>query len=368
MKRMMGFIMKEILHIVRDYRTIIIVFALPTIQILLFGLVVSMDIKNIHVGVMDNSKDDVTRAIVQKIAATERFKISEVLYSSEDIDRAFKEGNINCAIIFENNFARKLKNEKKAEIGLILDGSEPNTANLTANYTMSIVRKYQEENIPIDLKITQVKPQILMHYNPQLKSAYMFVPGVIALILLMICVLMTSVSITREKEFGSMEVLLVSPLRPIQIILGKVAPYLFLSIIDVVIILLMSYFIFDLPMKGSIVLLLLESCLFITLALSLGIFISTIATNMQQAMFISLIGLLMPSMILSGFMIPIENMPDIYHYISLIMPSRWFIVIIKNIMIKGAGFWAVQVETYVLLGMTIFFIALSAKRFKIRLD
>ena len=368
MNRMTGFIYKEILHIIRDYRTMMIIFALPTIQILLFGFVVSMDIKNVKVGVMDNSKDDVTRAITEKIAATQKFKITEMVYTSEQIDQAFKKGTINCAVIFEDDFGRKLKKEHKAQIALILDGSEPNTATLTANYTSSIIRKYQEQNMPIDLKITQVKPSIVMHYNPELKSSYMFVPGVISLILLLICVLMTSVTITREKEFGSMEVLLVSPLRPIQIIIGKVAPYLILSFVDVIVILLMSYFVFDLPMKGSLVLLLGESILFITLALSLGIFISTVAKNMQQAMFISLIGLLMPSMILSGFMIPIANMPTIYHYISLIMPPRWFIVIIKNIMIKGSGFWAVQTETYVLLGMTIFFIAISAKRFKTRLD
>jgi len=368
MNRMMGFIYKEILHIIRDYRTMIIIFALPTIQILLFGFVVSMDIKNVKVGVMDNSKDEVTRAIIQKIAATQKFKISKMLFTSRDIDNAFKKGDINCAIIFEDNFGRNLHKEHKAEMALILDGSEPNTANLTANYTSSIIRKYQAENLPIDLKITQINPQIIMHYNPELKSPYMFVPGVISLILMLICVLMTSVTITREKEFGSMEVLLVSPLKPIQIIIGKVAPYLFLSFIDVIVILLMSYFVFDLPMKGSLILLLAESILFITLALSIGIFISTIAKNMQQAMFISLIGLLLPSMILSGFMVPIANMPTIYHYISLIMPPRWFIVIIKDIMIKGTGFWAIQTETYVLLGMTIFFIALSAKRFKIRLD
>jgi len=368
MTRMTGFIKKEILHIIRDYRTMIIIFALPTIQILLFGFVVSMDIKNVKVGILDNSKDDVTRAIIQKIEATEKFKITEMIYTSEQIDQAFKKGTINCAIIFEDEFGSKLKKERKANIALILDGSEPNTANLTANYTSSIIRKYQEENMPIDLKITQIKPETRMHYNPELKSAYMFVPGVISLILLLICVLMTSVTITREKEFGSMEVLLVSPLRPIQIIIGKVAPYLILGFIDVIVILLMSSFVFELPIKGSLLLLLGESLLFIALALSLGIFISTIAKNMQQAMFISLLGLLMPSMILSGFMIPIANMPTIYHYISMIMPPRWFIVIIKNIMIKGTGFWAVQMETYILLGMTIFFIAISAKRFKIRLD
>jgi ABC-2 type transport system permease protein len=196
----------------------------------------------------------------------------------------------------------------------------------------------------------------------------MFVPGVITLILILICALMTSVTITREKEFGTMEVLLVSPLRPIQIILGKVMPYFFLSFINVLLILLLSWLVFGLPVKGSIILLLAECMLYILMSLTLGILISTVSKTMQQAIFISLIGLMLPTVLLSGFIYPIENMPKIYDYVSSVLPPRYFIVIIKNIMIKGTGFMYIWKETLILIVMTLVFIGLSVRNFKIRLE
>ena len=213
-----------------------------------------------------------------------------------------------------------------------------------------------------------IHPEVKMLFNPELKSHFMFVPGVITLILILICALMTSVTITREKEFGTMEVLLVSPLRPIQIILGKVMPYFILSIINVVLILLLSWMVFGLPVKGSIVLLLAESMLYILMSLTLGILISTVSSSMQQAIFISLIGLMLPTVLLSGFIFPIENMPRIYDYVSMLLPPRYFIVIIKNIMIKGTGFLFVWKETLILIVMTLVFIGMSVRKFKIRLE
>jgi ABC-2 type transport system permease protein len=213
-----------------------------------------------------------------------------------------------------------------------------------------------------------ITPQVRMYYNPNLKSVFMFVPGTMAIILLLISALMTSITITREKELGTMEVLLGSPLKPMQIILGKVTPYLILSLVNVVTILGLAYFVFGLPIAGSLTLLIAESTLFILLSLSLGIFISTVSQSMQQAMLISMIGLMMPSMLLSGFIFPVENMPDILYYISFLMPPRWFIDILKSIMIKGNGFSFIWKETLILIGMSVVFIALSIKKFKIRLE
>ena len=213
-----------------------------------------------------------------------------------------------------------------------------------------------------------IKPEVKMLYNPNLKSHYMFVPGVITLILILICALMTSVTITREKEFGTMEVLLVSPLRPLQIILGKVVPYFILSFINVLLILGLSWLVFELPVKGSLALLLAECMLYILMSLSLGILISTVSKSMQQAIFISLIGLMLPTILLSGFIFPIENMPKIYDYVSMIMPPRYFIIIIKNIMIKGTGLMYIWKETLILIAMTLVFIGLSVSNFKIRLE
>jgi len=196
----------------------------------------------------------------------------------------------------------------------------------------------------------------------------MFVPGVITIVLLLICALMTSITITREKEFGTMEALLVSPLKPIQIILGKVTPYFFLSLVDLGIILLLSRLVFGLPVKGSFILLLAETMLYILLSLSLGILISTVSKTMQQAMFISLAGLMLPAVILSGFIFPIEYMPDMYNYLSAVIPPRWFVAVIKTIMVKGAGFSFIWKETLVLAGMTLLFIVVSTKKFKVRLQ
>jgi ABC-2 type transport system permease protein len=196
----------------------------------------------------------------------------------------------------------------------------------------------------------------------------MFVPGVVTLILILICALMTSVTITREKEFGTMEVLLVSPLRPVQIILGKVMPYFILSFINVLLILLLSWLVFGLPVKGSIILLLAECMLYILMSLTLGILISTVSKTMQQAIFISLIGIMLPTILLSGFIYPIENMPKIYDYVSSVLPPRYFIVIIKNIMIKGTGLMYIWKETLILIIMTLAFMGLSVRNFKIRLE
>lgn len=369
MKRFLGFVKKEFLHIFRDYRTLIILFGIPAAQILIFGFAVSTDIKNATISILDLSKDEITQKLSNKIVSSGFFKKSDDLLNYNEIDLAFKKGKTKAVIIFEENFGSKLIKEGKASLSIIADGSEPNVATLITNYTMAIVNDFNRDlNRTVVNNTILIKPEVKMFYNPNLKSHFMFVPGVITLILILICALMTSVTITREKEFGTMEVLLVSPLKPVQIILGKVTPYFLLSFINVVLILLMSWLVFGLPVKGSITLLLLECMLYILMSLSLGILISTVSKTMQQAIFISFIGLLLPTILLSGFIFPIENMPKIYDYISMIMPPRYFIIIIKNIMIKGTGLFFVWKETLILLIMTFIFIGISVRKFKIRLE
>ncbi len=369
MNRFLGFVKKEFLHIFRDYRTLFILFGIPAAQILIFGFAVSTDIKNAGVAFLDLSHDEVTRKLSDKIISSGFFKKTGDLLDYQDVDRVFRQGRTKAVIIFEANFGRRLISEGKASLSIIADGSEPNTATLITNYTSAIVNDFNAEFAgPSFSGTVKIQPEVKMFYNPNLKSHFMFVPGVITLILILISALMTSVTITREKEFGTMEVLLVSPLRPIQIILGKVMPYFILSFINVLMILALSWFVFNLPVKGSLLLLLSESMLYILMSLSLGILISTVSDTMQQAIFISLIGLMLPTILLSGFIFPIENMPEIYNYVSLLMPPRYFIIIIKNIMIKGTGFLYIWKETLVLMAMTAVFIALSVRKFKIRLE
>lgn len=369
MKRFLGFVKKEFLHIFRDYRTLFILFGIPAAQILIFGFAVSTDIKNAGVAFLDLSKDETTRKLTDKIISSGFFRRTEDLVSYNEIEDIFRKGKTKEVVIFEKDFGKKLLNEGKANISIIADGSEPNTATLVTNYTTAIIADFNRE-----ISGTQVsnpgliQPEVKMFYNPNLQSQHMFVPGVITMILILICALMTSVTITREKEFGTMEVLLVSPLKPIQIILGKVIPYFLLSFINVILILVISWLVFGLSVKGSIVLLLAESMLYIMLSLSVGILISTVSGSMQQAIFISLVGMMLPTILLSGFIYPIENMPKIYGLISLLMPPRYFIIIIKSIMIKGTGFLFVWKETLILLFMTILFIGISVRKFKVRLE
>jgi ABC-2 type transport system permease protein len=365
---MRGFIIKEFYHIFRDVRTMIILFGMPVVQILLFGFALTNEIKNARIAVLDYSKDDVTAEIINKITSSGYFILEENLVSEDQIEGKFRQGKIKEVIIFEGNFAAKLEKNKEAGIHIIGDASDPNTANLLANYTQAIIKDYQADMLISQAAIPMmITPEPKLLFNPELKSVFMFVPGIITVLLMLVCAMMTSISIAREKEMGTMEVLLVSPLKPIQIILGKVTPYVALSLFNAICILLLGYFVFGMPMRGSLPLLLMETILFIFMALSMGILISTVSKTQQVALMMSLAGLMLPTILLSGFIFPIENMPKVLQILSNIMPSKWFIIIIKNIMLKGVGLQYIWKETLVLILMTAFFIGLSVRNFKIRL-
>jgi ABC-2 type transport system permease protein len=365
---MKGFIIKEFYHIFRDYRSMIVLFGMPVIQVLLFGFALSTEIKNAPVAIIDHSNDQVTRAITSKILSSGFFILADEVQGEGHIEEVFRHGKVKEVIIFESDFATKLEKDRQAGIQVIADASDPNTANLLVSYTSAIIGDYQQEYMKgLSLPVT-ITTESQMMYNPALKSVFMFVPGVITILLMLITAMMTSISIAREKEMGTMEILLVSPMRPIQIIAGKVLPYVLLAFANAVIILLLSYFVLGMPVKGSLLLLLAESLLFIVMALSLGIFISTVSNSQQMAMMLSMFALMLPTILLSGFIFPIENMPVALQVLSSIMPPRWFIIIVKSIMIKGLGFQYIWKETLIIAGMALFFIALSVKKFKVRMD
>ncbi|MBN2613050.1 MAG: ABC transporter permease [Bacteroidales bacterium] len=368
MNNLAGFIKKEFIHILRDPRTLIILFGLPVVQILIFGFVIRNEIQDVKIAILDYSKDDVTREITNKILSSGFFVLSENLTENNDIEEIFREGKIREVVIFESQFARKLEREGKASVQVLADASDPNSASLVVNYTRGIIFDYLKKASKEAAQPLKINAEVRMMYNPGLKSAFMFVPGTMALILMLVSAMMTSISIAREKETGTMEVLLVSPLRPIHIIVGKVTPYILLSCINAVVIIALGYFVFGLPVKGSLVLLLAETVLFISLALSLGILISTMASNQQVAMFLSVFVLMLPTILLSGFIFPIENMPKILQWVTFIVPPRYFIEILRSIMLKGTGFFNIWQQTTVLIGMTLFFIILSAVKFKTRLE
>ncbi|UZR93711.1 ABC transporter permease [Chondrinema litorale] len=368
MKKLKGFIVKEFFHIFRDYRTILILFGMPIMQIMLFGFAITNEIKNAKIAVLDHSKDELSRKLIEKISASEYFTLYTNLQNVDEMKTAFEEAKIKQAIIIEKGFAENLHKTNQANIQIISDATEPNTANTLSNYTQVVIRNFQQDlNKQQKSGVMQIDAEVQMRYNEKLKGVFLFVPGLITIILMLVSAMMTSISITKEKEMGTMEILLVSPLKPFQLILAKVIPYLLLSFLNACIILILGNYVFGVPVKGNLILLLVESMLFIITALSLGIFISTKTDSQQVALMVSLMGLMLPTIMLSGFIFPIENMPLPLQIISNFLPAKWFIIIVKSIMLKGSSFIYVWKETLILLGFTTLFIGLSVKNFKIRL-
>ena len=368
MKRFIGFLKKEIYHIVRDRRSLFILFGMPIVQILLFGFAITNEINNVEIAILDKAQDEAAKEIIAKISASKYFHIQQFLNNEAAIESAFKAGKIKAVLNFEKDFSKKFNTEKTANVQIITDATDPNTANTIYNFTNAILQKFQQEsNLNIKNPIP-VASETRMVFNPELKSVFMFVPGVMTIILMLVSAMMTSISITREKELGTMEILLVSPIQPLLVIVGKVVPYIFLSIINACVIVLLGIFVFHMPLQGSYLLFGFERVLFIITSLSLGILISTVSATQQTAMMISLMGLMLPTILLSGFIFPISSMPLPLQIISNIVPAKWFIIILKAIMLKGVGIAYIWKETLILTGMTLFYIGLSVKKYKIRLE
>ncbi|MEP7110143.1 MAG: ABC transporter permease [Ferruginibacter sp.] len=368
MKQFIIFVQKEFYHIFRDRKSLLIIILMPIVQIILFGFALTNEIKDSSIAVMDNSKDVATAEIMRRLDASRYFNISQNINTQSDIEAAFKTGKIRLAVVFPPGFRESLLHSNHAQAQLIADATDPNTATTVTNYATNIIREYQEDLNRLAPTPYLIIPQVRMLYNPQLKGAYNFVPGVMAMILILISAMMTSVAIVREKEINTMEVLLVSPLKPYLFILSKAIPYMFLSLVNVTTILIVSVTLLEVPINGSLLLLLAEALLFITTAVSLGLMISNVTNSQQTALMISLMGLLLPTLLLGGFMFPIESMPKPLQIMSNLVPSKWFFIIVKDVMIKGLGFKMVWKETLILFGMALFFLVISLSKFKIRLS
>lgn len=367
MNRFLSFILKEMRHIIRDKRSLAILFLMPIIQLLIFGFAMTNELKNVDIAVLDNANDEYSAGLIQKLGSTSYFNIVQDLKSETEIYPILRKGEVREVVVIEQRFGRNLEKYGKGEVQLIIDAMDPNYGEMLNNYTSSIIADFTRELNPEMAQTAIITTQVKMQYNPQLHSSYMFIPGLMALILTLISAFMTSISITKEKELGTMEILLVSPLNPAQIILGKVIPYVLLSILNVIIILAASLFIFGIPIIGSLSLLMLISFIYICLALCLGILISTVTNSQQVAMMLSLVGLMLPTILLSGFIFPLESLPLFLQGFAKIIPASWFVHAVKGIMLKGSGFQELLPDFTVLCGMTIFFVVLSIKKFEIRL-
>jgi ABC-2 type transport system permease protein len=368
MKELLVFIKKEFKQVFRDPRTLLIMFGLPVAQIVLFGFALTSEVKNIDILIADNSKDMVSMQITDKIKATRYFIVQEKNIGGAEIDNTFKKGGVQSVVIFPANFSNDLLHEGKAQVQIITDGTDPNTAKTIVNYLTAIINAYQQEKFPSASLRYKILTEPRMLYNEEDNGSMNFIPGVMALILMLVCTALTSVSIVKEKELGTMEILLVSPFKPVMVLVAKAVPYFILSLINFTLILLLSVFLLHIDIKGSILLLYMESALFILTCLSLGLMISN-ATNAQQtALLISMMGMMLPTIIFTGFIFPLENMPWVLRTISNVVPSKWYFLIIKSVMLKGLGFQYVWKETLILMVMTAVLLTIALKKFKIRLQ
>jgi ABC-2 type transport system permease protein len=368
MKQFLIFIRKEFAHVLRDRKTLLILFGMPVVQIVIFGFALTNEVKDARIVILDQAQDAASRQIISKIEASQYFEVDKTVRDNQQMKEALKRGDIRMAVIFPANFNYDLVHQNDARIQVIADATDPNNATTIISYITSIIQDYQTDFNKTNNTPYRISPELRYLYNPELKGAPNYVPGVMALVLMLVCVMMTAVSIVKEKETGTMEVLLVSPFSPLKVIVAKAVPYLILSLVNVITILLLSVFVLDLPVNGSILLLFAESTLFIITCLVIGIFISVKTNTMQVAMLISLMGMMLPTILFSGFMFPIENMPVPLQVVSNIIPAKWYYIIVKDIMIKGLGFSAIWKETLILAGITIVMLVISLKSFKIRLS
>lgn len=361
MNTFFSFTGKEFRHILRDGRTMLILLVMPIVLIFLFGYAVSTEVKNTRVAVVDLSEGGSAAKLIGRIAANPRFTLVASLPSPDRLDKGFRTGQWDMALVFSPKFNLR-PTHQEADLLMAVDGSEPNQAAVRAAYAQTLLLAPDEGRIspPIDLKTKWL-------HNPQGRSEYHFVPGVMGLILIIVCAMMTSVAIVREKEHGTMEVLLASPLSPSVIVVSKLVPYFALSCINLITILLLSFFLLDVPLAGGLGILLLVCLLYIAVALALGLLISTLAATRLSAMMTSLL-LIVPTIYLSGIVFPIESMPAVLRHLSALVPARWFVSAVRKVMIQGVEARHVWRECCVLAIMFATAMSVGLKNFKTRLQ
>ncbi|HEY7636493.1 MAG TPA: ABC transporter permease [Gemmatimonadales bacterium] len=366
MRAFLGFVRKETLHLLRDRQTLAILILFPVVQVLIFGFAVRTDVRDIQIGIVDPTPDVATNELRERVAASDRFNVVWTGSSAADLETRFREGTIRQALVLPSDVERRIGRGDSLPVQLITDGSDPNTAGIMMGYASAIVDRWYRDEVPGKGSL-RIEAQARMRYNPTLESSHLFVPGLIAFVLTIVSALMTALSITREKETGTMEMLLVSPIRPKAIVAGKVIPYIALGFISVLLVLVAARTVFGVPLRGSLFLLLAESVLYIITALALGILISTQVPNQRTAMIAALAGLMLPTLLLSGFIFPLDSLPKVLQWLSYIVPARWFLTIVRGIMLKGAGLATLWQETLILVGMTMFLLVKGSRGLAIRL-
>lgn len=351
MKVFLHFVMKEAKHILRDKRTMLILFGMPVVLMLLFGFAITNDVKNVRTVVVTSQMDHQTQQVVERLSATEYFDVTATVGTPQDAEALIRRQKADMAVVFSSDFA-----SKKHGLQFIVDASDPNMSQQWIAYARQT------------MMTSDRIPAIKLLYNPQMKSAYNFVPAIMGMLLMLICAMMTSISIVREKERDTMEVLLVSPVKPLMVIIAKAVPYLVMAFAILITILLMARFVLEVPLAGSLFWIIIVSLIYILLALSLGLLISNVAQTQLVALLLSAMVLLMPVVMLSGMLFPVESMPAVLQWISAVVPPRYYIQAMRKLMIMGVGIREVAQEVAILSGMTILLLTIALKKFKQRLE
>jgi ABC-2 type transport system permease protein len=339
---------KELRQIRRDTRTLIVLFAFPVFMLILFGYALNLDVSDIKIGIYDQDKSELSREYINSLKSSGYFIVVEYIDNQQEVNKALNEKIVQCVVVIPNDLSKKFYSKQDAKIQYLIDGVDGNTATVIMNYvnaaTRSLSAKYQNEVLELS-GINIYKPidlQPVFWYNPDLKTTKFLMPGLIATILITLSVILTAIAIVREKELGTMEQINVSPVSSIELLLGKIFPYTFISLLISSLILIAGYLIFDVNIKGSIFWLYLTILLYLFSCLSIGIFLSTIAESQQVVFQMGMLISLLPSNLLSGFIFPIESMPKALQILTNVTPAKFFIIALRDIMVKGVGvsaFW-----------------------------
>jgi ABC-2 type transport system permease protein len=362
---LLAFVVKEVRHILRDRQTLAILLLMPLVQVVLFGFALRSDVRDIRLAVVDPSPDHATLALRNRFVGTGRFRVVAQASSADVLESLFRRGAADAALVIEPEFGTNLDRGLPARLLLVTDASDPNTGTTMQAYARAVINDYQADLRPG--AGARIVPHTRMRFNPTLESVNLFVPGLIALVLTLVSALMTAISLSREKERGTLEILLVSPLRPRQIIVGKVLPYLLLAFANVVTALVAAWAVFRVPFRGSVLLLIGESLIYSIVSLALGVLIASKTPSQRAAMLGALLGTMLPNTLLSGMIFPIASMPGWLQPVTNIVPARWFIVIARGIMLKGVGLDHLWRETLILIAMMGLLLIVAVRSFKPRL-
>ena len=376
MRIILNIIRKEFLQLKRDPKMFAIVLIAPVFQLIFLGYAVNMDVEKVPTVIFDQDRTETSRDLLQRFSGNRYFEFVEQVDNYNDFQYSIESGEAWLGIVIPYDFEKSIVRNETGKLQAIFDGSDGNKASIISGYLQKVITTYSVELLDSKMKkhgkfrspISTVEPEIRAWYNPELVTRDYMVPGIVGLLLSIITLILTSLAIVKEREIGTLEQIIVTPIKPTQLIIGKLIPFAILGFVAVIIVLLAMTFVFNLPPRGSILLLFFSTFLYILSTLGLGIFVSTVSKTQQQAMMLAIFVVLLPMTFLSGFAFPIENMPVIIQGITYAIPLRYFMTIIRGIILKGIGVSELWFELSMLLAIGIFVLTLSSLRFQKRMD